>query len=48
MNERAVSAYERAGYVREGVMREHVFREGRRHDAIAMGLLAREWRARKR
>lgn len=47
MNDRAVSAYERAGYVREGVMREHVFREGARHHAIVMGLLAKEWRARR-
>ncbi len=48
MNERAVQAYERAGYVREGVFREHVFRDGERRDAIAMGLLAKEWRARRR
>lgn len=46
MNERGVRAYERAGYVREGVLREHVYRDGARHDAILMGLLAREWRLR--
>jgi RimJ/RimL family protein N-acetyltransferase len=42
-NVRAVSMYERIGFVREGAWRNHVFRGGARHDVILMGLLRSEW-----
>lgn len=43
-NERAVKAYQKAGFQEEGRRREAIFRHGRYWDAIVMGVLASEWR----
>ena len=43
-NERAVRAYEKAGFMIEGRAREAVWRDGRFWDEIHMGILAAEWR----
>lgn len=45
-NERAVAAYEKAGFVREGRTRGALLRDGQRHDDIMMGILRPEWEAR--
>jgi RimJ/RimL family protein N-acetyltransferase len=45
-NERAVRAYEKAGFRIEGRLREAVRRDGRYWDEITMGVLEDEWRAR--
>ncbi|CZT34329.1 GNAT family N-acetyltransferase [Rhizobium sp. 9140] len=42
-NTRAVRAYEKCGFVIEGRERETAFVDGRWHDDIIMGLLAREF-----
>jgi len=42
-NQRAITAYEKAGFVEEGRARESLFREGHWHDQVHMGVLAREW-----
>jgi RimJ/RimL family protein N-acetyltransferase len=42
-NERAIHAYEKAGFVREGVTRGQVHRDGNRFDLIWMGILREEW-----
>ncbi|SFB33475.1 Protein N-acetyltransferase, RimJ/RimL family [Cellulomonas marina] len=42
-NDRALAAYEKAGFVREGVRRAAVLHDGRFHDEVLMGLLAEEW-----
>lgn len=42
-NERAIRAYEKAGFVREGVTRGQVHRDGQRFDLIWMGMLREEW-----
>jgi RimJ/RimL family protein N-acetyltransferase len=44
-NERAVRAYEKAGFVREGVLRQEQFRNGRFYDVIRMGVLRDEYRS---
>jgi [ribosomal protein S5]-alanine N-acetyltransferase len=46
-NARAIACYEKLGFVREGALREAYFREGRFGDLLVMGILAREWRARR-
>ena len=46
-NERAQAAYRKAGFTEEGRSREAVFRAGRWHDLIHMGILDREFRARR-
>jgi RimJ/RimL family protein N-acetyltransferase len=38
-NERAIRAYEAAGFEREGVLRRQVWSEGRYQDIVAMGVL---------
>ena len=43
-NQRAVRAYEKAGFVIEGRAREAVWRDGRFWDEVHMGILADEWR----
>jgi ribosomal protein S18 acetylase RimI-like enzyme len=45
-NERAIRAYEKAGFRVEGRLREAVRRDGRFWDEIAMGILRGEWLAR--
>ena len=44
-NERARVLYKRFGFRREGVFRQFLLRDGKRHDMLLMGLLAREWQA---
>jgi RimJ/RimL family protein N-acetyltransferase len=46
-NERAMRAYLRAGFTIEGRAREAVWRDGAFWDEVHMGILAREWRARR-
>lgn len=45
-NERAIRAYEKAGFRVEGREREAIVRDGRRWDELTMGMLAPEWQAR--
>jgi RimJ/RimL family protein N-acetyltransferase len=42
-NERAIRLYEKLGFTREGRLRESLQRDGRWHDTVLFGLLAREW-----
>lgn len=44
-NQRAIRAYERAGFVREGLLREDRYHNGRFFHTIVMGLLRSEWEA---
>jgi RimJ/RimL family protein N-acetyltransferase len=44
-NERAIRAYQRAGFRVEGRAREAIVRDGGRRDELTMGILAPEWRA---
>lgn len=46
-NARAVTCYERLGFVREGVLRDAHFRDGRFGNDLVMSVLAPEWRARR-
>src|SRR5574337_429446 len=43
-NERAIRAYEKAGFRVEGRLREAIWRDDRYWDELAMGILADEWR----
>lgn len=43
-NDRAISCYERVGFVREGTHREYLQRSGKRHDMHLYGILEYEWR----
>ena len=45
-NERAIRAYEKAGFVVEGRLRDAILRDGRYFDEIQMGALASEWTGR--
>jgi RimJ/RimL family protein N-acetyltransferase len=45
-NERAIRAYQKAGFRIEGRSREAILRAGRRWDELQMAILEREWRAR--
>ncbi len=42
-NERAIRAYEKAGFKLEGSLRNYVQRNGKRWDLHIMGVLRREW-----
>jgi RimJ/RimL family protein N-acetyltransferase len=42
-NERAIRAYEKAGFVIEGRLRDAILRDGRYFDEVQMGALARDW-----
>ena len=44
-NDRAIRAYEKAGFVREGVRRAVAFHGGQFYDEVLMGVLAEEFRA---
>lgn len=46
-NERAIRAYQKAGFSIEGRLREAVRRDGRHWDEVTMGILEQEWRARQ-
>ena len=43
-NERAIRAYENAGFRREGLFRENVYKDGRYVSVVKMGILARDFR----
>ncbi|RPI78254.1 MAG: N-acetyltransferase [Chloroflexi bacterium] len=45
-NQRAIRSYEKAGFIHEGRIRKEVLREGKRWDALQMGILREEWAAR--
>ncbi len=45
-NPRAISSYEKVGFVHEGRMRGLLYRDGQRYDLIFMGILRDEWLAR--
>lgn len=45
-NERAIRAYEKAGFREEGRARDAIARDGRHWDEVQMGVLEHEWRAR--
>ena len=47
-NERAIRAYEKAGFRVEGRLREAVQRDGRYWDEVQMGVLRGEWLAARR
>jgi RimJ/RimL family protein N-acetyltransferase len=42
-NERAVRAYEKAGFAREGLLRQEQFRNGRYYDVVRMAVLRDEY-----
>lgn len=42
-NPRAIRSYEKAGFRHEGHVRKALHREGRRWDAVYMGILREEW-----
>lgn len=44
-NERAIHAYEKAGFQVEGRMRSAVYRDGKNYDRVIMGILRSEWEA---
>lgn len=44
-NERAIRAYEKAGFRLEGRSRDAILRDGRRWDELTMGVLAEDWRS---
>ncbi len=43
LNERAISVYNKVGFVLEGTMREAVFRGGKYYDVHIMSVLCKEW-----
>ena len=43
-NERAVRAYEKAGFVKEGLLRQEQFRNGRYDDVVRMAVLRDEYK----
>jgi RimJ/RimL family protein N-acetyltransferase len=47
LNERAIRSYRACGFVEEGRLREHAFYNGEYVDAIIMGLLCSDWKARR-
>ncbi|NJD57874.1 MAG: GNAT family N-acetyltransferase [Anaerolineales bacterium] len=44
-NTRAISSYEKAGFVYEGCKREYIHRDGKRWDFLFMGIFREEWLA---
>ena len=44
LNERAIKAYNKAGFVLEGTMRDAVYRRGQYYDIHVMSVLRREWK----
>ncbi len=47
-NERAIRAYEKAGFVVEGRLREAILRDGRYWEEVQMGALRSEWLRRRK
>jgi RimJ/RimL family protein N-acetyltransferase len=46
-NDVALAVYEHYGLVREGCLREQILKDGRPVDLHRLGILEREWRARR-
>lgn len=46
-NERALRLYKKCGFRQEGVRRDHVIRDGKKYDAILLGITKGEWRTRQ-
>ena len=46
-NERAIRAYQKAGFKIEGRLRDAIMRDGRYHDEVQMGVLESDWVARR-
>jgi RimJ/RimL family protein N-acetyltransferase len=46
-NERAIRAYEKAGFVLEGRLRQAVYKQGKYQDVLMMSVLRNEWDARQ-
>jgi RimJ/RimL family protein N-acetyltransferase len=46
-NQRAIRAYEKAGFVHEGLLRAALYRDGQRYDHLFMGILRPEWEAQR-
>jgi len=44
-NERAIRAYERAGFKREGTLRRYTYQNGAYRDVVLMSILHEEWSA---
>jgi RimJ/RimL family protein N-acetyltransferase len=44
-NERAIRAYERAGFRREGTLRRYTYQNGAYRDVVLMSILHEEWSA---
>jgi ribosomal-protein-alanine N-acetyltransferase len=42
-NKRAISSYEKCGFLLEGTLKEEIFRFGKYHDVYIMGLLRTDW-----
>lgn len=42
-NERAITCYEKCGFIEEGRLRENFYVDGKYTDTIRMGILKREW-----
>lgn len=47
-NRRAISTYEKAGFVQEGRMRQAVYKNGEYQDMLFMSVLLSEWDAQRR
>lgn len=47
MNERALQAYKKAGFISEGRQREFYYSNGKWYDRISMSILEQEWRGSK-
>ena len=46
-NDRVVQMHEKFGFRCEGVRRDHVIRNGRKYDAVLLGITKDEWQARQ-
>ncbi|WP_050607361.1 GNAT family N-acetyltransferase [Clostridium niameyense] len=44
-NDRAISLYEKIGFIKEGIQREFIIRDGRTYDMYLYGILQKEWRS---
>lgn len=42
-NQKAISCYQKCGFIVEGTVREAVFRDGKKYNRIYMGILREEW-----
>ncbi|MDF2520579.1 MAG: acetyltransferase [Clostridia bacterium] len=47
-NKRAISSYEKVGFVVEGIYKQEVYRNGSYHDVYQMGILRKEYDMRQR